>query len=244
MQFELAARVRGAITVRQMTAQVARHARTVDGILGASVDLIFLVDRSGKYTYVSRTAAQAGGMSAREMIGKTWQELGWSPKIMQRVHAECDSIFTTAEPVKGEVIVPTAAWGTRDYEYILGPVYGTDGSVEAVVATLRDITDRKDAEEAWQLAKEAARTRQPRQKCFFGKHEPRVAYSPERDYRLQRYAGGRCRRVGQLRCCLGFKQNSECWQTFTPTDRRHSRHFPKLKLTRWRFISKASMLAA
>ncbi|MEG3839940.1 PAS domain-containing protein, partial [Microcoleus sp. herbarium14] len=156
LQFELAARVRGAITVRQMSAQVARHARTVDGILGASVDLIFLVDRSLKYTYVSRTAAQAAGMNAREMIGKTWQELGWSAKIMQRVHEECDGIFTTAEPVKGEVIVPTASWGTRDYEYILSPVCGTDGSVEAVVATLRDITDRKDAEEAWQLAKEAA----------------------------------------------------------------------------------------
>ena len=156
LQFELAAKVRGAITVRQMTAQVARHARTVDGILGASVDLIFLVDRSGKYTYVSRTAAQAAGMNPREMISKTWQELGWPPKIMQRVHQECDRIFGTAEPAKGEVIVPTAAWGTRDYEYILSPVFGADGSVEAVVATLRDITDRKDAEESWQLAKEAA----------------------------------------------------------------------------------------
>ncbi|MEG4274307.1 MULTISPECIES: PAS domain-containing protein [unclassified Microcoleus] len=156
LRFELAARVRGAITVRQMTAQVARHARTVDGILGASLDLIFLVDRSGRYTYVSRTAAQAAGMNPREMIGKTWQELGWSPTIMQRVHQECEGIFATAEPVKGEVIVPTASWGTRDYEYILGPVCATDGSVEAVVATLRDITERKDAEEAWQLAKEAA----------------------------------------------------------------------------------------
>ncbi|MEG4282614.1 PAS domain-containing protein [Microcoleus sp. A006_D1] len=156
LQFELAARVRGAITVRQMTAQVARHARTVDGILGASLDLIFLVDRSGKYTYVSRTAAQAVGMNPREMISKTWQELGWPPKIMQRVHQKCDGVFATAEPVKGEVIVPTASWGTRDYEYILSPVCATDGSVEAVVATLRDITERKDAEEAWQLAKEAA----------------------------------------------------------------------------------------
>ncbi|MEG5139752.1 MULTISPECIES: PAS domain-containing protein [unclassified Microcoleus] len=156
LQFELAARARGAITVRQMTAQVARHARTVDGILSASLDLIFLVDRSGKYTYVSRTAAQAAGMNPREMISKTWQELGWPPKIMQRVHEECDRIFATSEPVKGEVIVPTAAWGIRDYEYILSPLCATDGSVEAVVATLRDITDRKDAEEAWQLAKEAA----------------------------------------------------------------------------------------
>ena len=156
LQFELAAKVRGAIAVRQMTAQVARHARTVDGILGASLDLIFLVDRSGRYTYVSRTAAQAAGMDSREMISKTWQELGWSPDIMQRVHEECDGIFATAEPKKGEVIVPTASWGTRDYEYILSPLFATDGSVEAVVATLRDITERKDAEEAWQLAKEAA----------------------------------------------------------------------------------------
>ncbi|MGB8687459.1 MAG: PAS domain-containing protein [Microcoleus sp.] len=156
LQLELAARVRGAITVRHMTAQVARHARTVDGILDASLDLIFLVNQSGRYTYVSRTAAQAAGMNPREMIGKTWQELGWSPNMMQQVDEQCSTVFATAVPAKGEVIVPTAVWGMRDYEYILSPVCTTDGSVEAVVATLRDITERKDAEEAWQFAKEAA----------------------------------------------------------------------------------------
>jgi PAS domain S-box-containing protein len=156
LQFELAARVRGAITVRQMTAQVARHARTVDGILGASLDLIFLVNHLGRYTYVSRTAAQAAGLTPREMIGKTWQELGWSAQMMQQVDDQCTAIFATGGSAKGEVIVPTAAWGMRDYEYILSPVCSTDGIVEAVVATLRDITERKDAEEAWQLAKEAA----------------------------------------------------------------------------------------
>jgi PAS domain S-box-containing protein len=156
LQLELSARFRAAITVRQMTAQVARHARTVDGILGASLDLIFLINQSGKYTYVSRTAAQAAGMNPREMIGKSWQELGWSPKVMEQVHKQCDAVFATTTPIKGEVIVPTATWGMRDYEYILSPVCATDGSVEAVVATLRDITERKDAEEAWQLAKEAA----------------------------------------------------------------------------------------
>lgn len=156
LRLELSARVRGAITVRQMTSQVARHARTVDCILGASLDLIFLVNQSGRYTYVSRTAAQAAGLNPREMIGKSWQELGWSPKIMEQVHRQCDAVFATTIPAKGEVIVPTAAWGIRDYEYILSPVCATDGSVEAVVATLRDITERKDAEEAWQLAKEAA----------------------------------------------------------------------------------------
>ncbi|TAG90676.1 MAG: PAS domain S-box protein [Oscillatoriales cyanobacterium] len=156
LQLELSARVRDAISVRQMTTQVARHARTVDGILDASLDLIFLVNQSGKYTYISRTAAQAAGMNPREMIGKSWQELGWSPKIMEQVHQQCDVVFATTVPIKGEVIVPTATWGMRDYEYILSPVCATDGSVEAVVATLRDITERKDAEEAWQLAKEAA----------------------------------------------------------------------------------------
>ena len=156
LQLELSARVRDAISVRQMTTQVARHARTVDGILDASLDLIFLVNQSGKYTYISRTAAQAAGMNPREMIGKSWQELGWSLQIMEQVHQKCDAVFATKMPAKGEVIVPTATWGMRDYEYILSPVCATDGSVEAVVATLRDITERKDAEEAWQLAKEAA----------------------------------------------------------------------------------------
>ena len=46
LQLELSARFRASITVRQMTAQVARHARTVDGILGASLDLIFQIGRA------------------------------------------------------------------------------------------------------------------------------------------------------------------------------------------------------
>ena len=89
LRFELAARVRGAITVRQMTAQVARHARTVDGILGASLDLIFLVIDRENTLMSAAPQLQAVGLNPRDMISKTWRELGWSPQILQQVEDDC-----------------------------------------------------------------------------------------------------------------------------------------------------------
>ena len=42
------------------------------------------------------------------------------------------------------------------YEYIFSPVFGADGTVEFVVGSTRDITERKRAAEALQTAKDAA----------------------------------------------------------------------------------------
>jgi PAS domain S-box-containing protein len=53
----------------------------------------------------------------------------------------------TGQSIAEEISLPTVS-GVRHYEYILSPIHSTDGGVEAVVYTARDITERKQAEEA------------------------------------------------------------------------------------------------
>ncbi|MFM0053935.1 hybrid sensor histidine kinase/response regulator, partial [Caballeronia grimmiae] len=56
-------------------------------------------------------------------------------------------VIATKQPVRGEVPFE-GAFGRRIYEYIFVPVLGRHGEVEAVAGTTRDVTERKQAEEA------------------------------------------------------------------------------------------------
>lgn len=58
-----------------------------------------------------------------------------------------DQVAAAKQPIRGET--PFAGtFGRRIYDYILAPVFGADGEVEAVAGTARDVTERKAAEES------------------------------------------------------------------------------------------------
>ncbi|MFX5622662.1 hypothetical protein ABTE00_21140, partial [Acinetobacter baumannii] len=48
-------------------------------------------------------------------------------------------------PVRGDVPF-NGTFGRRIYDYIIFPVLGPDGEVEAVAGTTRDVTERKNSE--------------------------------------------------------------------------------------------------
>ncbi|HRS83047.1 MAG TPA: histidine kinase, partial [Smithellaceae bacterium] len=81
--------------------------------------------------------------------GKHWRQLGFPPGVMEPFEAHRHSVMETGTPVTAEVLFPTSS-GLRAYEYILTPVRGASGSVEAVVCNARDITHRKETEEKLQ----------------------------------------------------------------------------------------------
>ena len=150
---------------KNMAKQLNKHSITVDSILNASVDLIYLFDLSGKYTYVSRTGAEVLGMKPRDMIGKTAKDLGFSQEIIQQLNEQIKKVLTTSKAVKSEGCFPTVK-GVKDYEYILSPIYDQKGKIEAIVSTFRDITERKRTELELQLAKEAAETANQAKSAF------------------------------------------------------------------------------
>lgn len=137
--------------------QVQQQVGLLQGILSASVDQIYLYDRHGKYLYVSVSAAKALGRQPSDMVGKTWQELGLPATVMESYDAQRQVVFETGQSLTDEINLPTVQ-GIRQYEYILSPVANAEGTIETVVATVRDITDRKQAEVQLQEREELFRT--------------------------------------------------------------------------------------
>lgn len=133
------------IALQNLAAKVEHRARMLEQVLAASVDHVCMYDRLGRYTYANRAFLQSFRLEQAELYGKTWEQIGLPLVPMKTFEAKLHIALTTGQSIAEEIALPTMN-GVRDYEYILNPIHNIDGSVEAVVYTARDITERKQAE--------------------------------------------------------------------------------------------------
>jgi PAS domain S-box-containing protein len=117
-----------------------RSRLTLKAVLASCSDHIYVFDRDGRYLYASEAGAQAAGMRAEDLIGKSWRELGMPATIMEPFQERVRSIFNGGPSIREKVSYPTI-FGTRRYEYILDPIFDNGREVTAVLALVRDITE-------------------------------------------------------------------------------------------------------
>lgn len=55
--------------------QMEQQAKTLDQILSASPDVIYVIDKMERFTYVNLTCARVFGIERRDILGKTSQEI-------------------------------------------------------------------------------------------------------------------------------------------------------------------------
>jgi PAS domain S-box-containing protein len=139
-------RARNAAELSKVVAESERRRRLYETFLENTPDLAYVFGLDHRFTYANKELLGLWGRTWDEGIGKNCLELGYEPWHAEMHDREIDQIIATKQPVRGEV--PFAgAYGRRIYEYILVPVLGPDGEVEAIAGTTRDVTERKQAEE-------------------------------------------------------------------------------------------------
>ncbi|BAT54365.1 two-component hybrid sensor and regulator [Nostoc sp. NIES-3756] len=137
----------------------------INQVLAASTDHIYISDRQLRYLYASPAALAALGLKQEQMLGKTWQELGFPAEVMEAYDVQRKYVFQTGIPIRDENSFPTVN-GIKYYEYVVSPIWGNDGEIQAVINAGRDVTERKQAQEALHLlteeleARVAARTQE------------------------------------------------------------------------------------
>ncbi|NKE70792.1 ATP-binding protein [Candidatus Manganitrophus noduliformans] len=146
-QQELAERERVERALQQLNERIREQAGTLNGILSASVDNIYVLDHEGRYKFVSDGGAAVLGLDASDMVGKNWRDLGLPAEVMEQFDRKREQVLSTGRPDKSEVHF-MAPSGMRFYEYILFPISTEGGRPHDVVVISRDITERRAAEEA------------------------------------------------------------------------------------------------
>jgi PAS domain S-box-containing protein len=114
--------------------------RLYEAILNNTPDLAYVWNLDHRFIYANEGLLAMWGRTWDEAIGKHCLELGYEPWHAAMHDREIDQVVATGKPVRGQVPF-NGTFGRRIYDYLLVPVFGPGGKVEAVAGTTRDVTE-------------------------------------------------------------------------------------------------------
>jgi PAS domain S-box-containing protein len=127
--------------------ELHRQWHLFDTVLSHTPDHNYVFSLEGAFLYANRAVLSLLGLPLDRVRGKTFAELNYPEELALRLNRQILQIAATAQPIADQTVFTGADGETRDFEYIMVPVIGADGKVEAVAGSTRDITDQKRAEE-------------------------------------------------------------------------------------------------
>ncbi len=125
---------------------VRRREREFRTLAENSPDVITRFDRELRYRYVNPAITEKTGIPTADFIGKNDHELGMAGDLVPTWEEKAHQVFASGERLTFEFGLPSPQ-GELFMEVRLAPEFGSDGSVDTILAISRDITERRREEE-------------------------------------------------------------------------------------------------
>lgn len=105
-------------------------------------DMVFRFDNQGRHVYVSSNVTAVSGLPTELYLGKTYSDLGVPPELADIWQQKFQSVWQTGQPVEAEFYYESE-YGRFYIDWRLTPEYDTEGRITAVLAIVRDLTERR-----------------------------------------------------------------------------------------------------
>lgn len=115
-------------------------------MLSSISDFTYIFDREGRFLFVNEPLLRLWGVPLEQAIGKNFFDLGYPADLASRLQSQIQHVLETRDSVTDETRFVSASGVAGYFEYILAPVVASDGTVDFVVGSTRDISERKRAE--------------------------------------------------------------------------------------------------
>ena len=138
----------GAMELAAIARQTARRERMFSTMLSSSSDFAYIFDRSGSFIFANQPLLDLWGLSLDQVVGRKFAQLGYPTELASHMQGQVQQVFDTGMAVRDER--PSYGHPGRDRrcEYSFSPALAADGSVDFVVGSTRDVTERRAAEQA------------------------------------------------------------------------------------------------
>jgi diguanylate cyclase (GGDEF)-like protein/PAS domain S-box-containing protein len=138
---------RDVTTRRDAADELRARQRELSTVVERSPDLIARFDRGLRHIYVNPAVTEATGVPPEQMLGRTMREIGadteltdiWDPELRRAFETGAGGEFEYAFRGPG---------GLRWYHTRMVPERGESGAIDTVLVLIRDVTDRKQMEDA------------------------------------------------------------------------------------------------
>ncbi|MFO0968895.1 MAG: PAS domain S-box protein [Gemmataceae bacterium] len=111
-------------------------------ILDNLPDMVFRLDRDGRYRYVSPVVERHLGVAPSACIGKTIAESGADASLAGRIEAACGAALESAAPQRVE-FSHTGPCGRVEFEGRIIPEFDDKGHVDSLLGIITDVTERR-----------------------------------------------------------------------------------------------------
>ena len=135
-------------SLRQAAEAAVQQARVYDLTLSSVTDFVYAFDREGRFLFSNKPLLDLLQVSLDSLVSKNFFDLGYPEDLAGRLQRQIQPVFTSGEIVVDETPFVSPSGQPGFYEYILSPVLDTDGRITQVAGITRDITERKNAEQA------------------------------------------------------------------------------------------------
>lgn len=114
--------------------------RVLRGILDASSECVYVLDRDGRVRSTGRSGASLFGLTPEAIVGQTWSDLSASRDGMNMTPFEehRKEAFFSGKSKRGMIVLPTLR-GDKPFEYVLDPIKDDEGNVDSILCSLRDM---------------------------------------------------------------------------------------------------------
>ena len=132
--------------LRKAREELGQQAKRFDVTLSTVNDLIIRWGRDGRILYANLIQLDLWNLKQGEEVGKELAELNYPHELREYLLEQVRRVFETGEIFRDERKYTSPTGIVSCYDYALSPAFGSNGKVEYVVSSARDISDRKRAE--------------------------------------------------------------------------------------------------